>query len=181
MQVHGSAVGDGVEELSYELGVEVTDHRRLKGLSLHHEIGASAQVDRAQDQRLVHGKDKESVSLDALLVADSFPDRLTEHNARVFYGVVSVNVKVAFRFQRHVKQAVPCEGVHHMVKKSNAGRQLRFAAAVQAELHGDVGLPCLSVHLRDSLFHDLPPCISLYCTGINHDLKNEQRSNWRVP
>ena len=55
----------------------------------------------------------------------------TEDNAGILHRVVTVHLQIALHLAFQVKKAVPRKAVQHMVKKSDAGRQIRFSGAVQ--------------------------------------------------
>ena len=153
MKVHRSAVRDRIEELPDQLCVKIPYHGRIDRRSLHDKIWSAAQIDCAQDQCFIHRKDKKAIPSNTLLVTHSFFDRLSQHDAGVLYGVVTVHIQVAVRLELHIKQAMSGKSVHHMVEKTDPCGNLRFSAAIDAEIHGNIRLAGFPVDLRCSFIH----------------------------
>ena len=80
------------------------------------------------------------VAADASLVAHGLVYRLPQRDAHIFHGVMAVNVQITFGLDVQVNQAVACNLVQHMVKKTDAGVQTRHARAIQIDTHRDLGL-----------------------------------------
>ena len=80
-----------------------------------------------------------AVAANAFFVAHGFVHRLAEGDAHVFHRVVAVDVQVADGFDVQIDQAVAGDLVQHVVKKADAGAQIRHASAVQVDAGGDLG------------------------------------------
>ena len=140
MEVHGSGIGNRIEELFYELCVKFSYHWRVEICSVHDKIRSSAQVNSTEYQRFIHGKDRRSVSADPGLVADRFRDRLSQNNAGVLYKMVAVYFKIPFGIDFEIEHAVPCEGIKHVIKKTDPGADLSFSLAVELKPDPDLCL-----------------------------------------
>ena len=62
-----------------------------------------------------------AITANAFFVADSLRHRLSQSDAHVFHGVVSVDVQIAGGFDGQIDQAVARDLVEHVVKKTDAG------------------------------------------------------------
>ena len=129
MQVHTCTVGNGIEKLPDQLSIQPADHRNIKFV-IKIEIGTSAQIHCARNQRVIHRQQKISVTFNSFFVSDCLSDRLPEYDSRIFYGMMSVHKQISVHFYRQIKKSVPCKAVQHMVEKSDAGINIRAAGAV---------------------------------------------------
>lgn len=125
-------------EILDQLRVELADlgvaERRLE-----HEIISPAQIERARDKRLVHRQREVAVARDARFVAQGLLECLADRDARVFDGVVIIDMQVAIGFDREVERAVLGEERQHVVKEPNARFDLALAAAVEVERDANLG------------------------------------------
>ena len=72
--------------------------------------------------------------------------------------MMAVHMQIAFNLYGQIKQAMPCEALQHMVKKSDSRADVTFSGTVQIQGNSDIrlfgrsGYGCLaaSAHL---LFH----------------------------
>jgi len=71
-------------------------------------------------------------------IAQRLRDRLADDIAGVLGGVMKIDVKIALRIQLQVDQAVPRQLLQHVVKKSDPGRHLIGAAAVEIDGTADL-------------------------------------------
>ena len=117
-------------------------------MRVERQIRAAAQIERAQNQRLVHRKDPAAVADDPLLVTDGLRYRLAENDADVLDRVVVVDLKIAVAFYGQVEQAVPGESVQHVVEEPYARVDLRDSAPVQIQLDLDARLRGVSLNFR---------------------------------
>ena len=134
-----AVLGEGLEELAEQLGVEIADLVAAEG-DLPDEIGPAGDVDRAAGQRLVHRQVDVAIAGDAGAVAQRLAKRLAERDADILGGVVLVDVEVALRRDADVDQAVARELLQHVVEEADAGRDLGLARAVEGDGDDDVGL-----------------------------------------
>ena len=81
-----------------------------------------------------------AVTAQTPFVAHGLGHGLPKRDAHIFDRVVAVNVQVALALDVEVYQAMPGNLIEHMVKKTDAGRQLRLARAVKVELDDYFGL-----------------------------------------
>ena len=95
-------------------------------LTLIDERGAAARVDRHLGQALVHGHDGPAIAVDAALVAERLFERLAEHDADIFDGVVGINCRSPAALMVEIDQAMAGEQVEHVVEESDAGLDLRL-------------------------------------------------------
>ena len=97
---------EGREELRTELGVKIA-HLFRRDPELRIEARTAGDVQRAEDQRFVHGKKHAAVAPDALQVAQCLPKGAAEADADVLGGVVKVHIRVPDAAKLQVKAAVP--------------------------------------------------------------------------
>ena len=58
-----------------------------------------------------------------------------------------VDLHIAHRVNRQVKQAMTAKGVEHVIEKRHAGRDIAHAGSVQVELDDNIGLARLTGYL----------------------------------
>ncbi len=73
------------------------------------------------------------------LVAERLGDRLSQHDAGIFGGVVEIDVQVALGAQRNVDQGVARQLLQHVVEKADAGFDVVGAGAVEIDGRRDLG------------------------------------------
>src|SRR5690606_7687167 len=121
VQVHG--------EVRTEAAPEMLDH--FRGQTPHlfafqlphlaHQERAAAEVQRAADQRLIHGDQAAAVAVDAGLVAGRLLEGFADRDGDVFHAVVGVHVQVAAAVDGQIEQAVFAEQLQHVVQEADAG------------------------------------------------------------
>ncbi len=138
MQTHAAIASEGMEELFEQLGVHLAD---LVAREMHFpdQIGALAQIKARPRQRFVHRNMGVAEARDAGKIAERFSDRLTDHDAGIFDRVVHVDVQIARRLHIQIDAGMARQTVQHMVKKTDAGGNFGFAAAVEIKLDLDTG------------------------------------------
>ena len=139
MQRDAGVLGECLEELAEQLGVEAADLGARK-LHLPDEIWPARDIERGSRQRLVHGKVDRGVAADALALAQRPRNRLAERDAGILDRVVVVDVQVALRPDRHVDQRMARKLLQHVVEKADAGGDFEAAGAVEIDFHRDGGL-----------------------------------------
>ena len=92
MQGDAGMLGERLEELAHQLGVEAADFGGAEG-DIPDQEGTAGDVDGGARQRLVHGKVERSVADDAAPLAERLRQGLAERNAGVLDGVVIVDVR----------------------------------------------------------------------------------------
>ena len=129
---------EGLEELAHQFGVEGAD---LLGreLDAEHEKGAARNIERATAQRLVHWRIGMAITDDAAPLSQSLGHRLTKGNRRIFNRVMLVDVQVALDPAPDVDQRMAAELFDHVIEKSDPGRYVILAGAIEIDLDRDVG------------------------------------------
>ena len=94
MHVGARALGEAVEEVVDQLGLEIADAADLE-LQVDDGMDAAAEIDRRDAERLVHRHDEVAGAVDAAAVAERLRDRFAERDADVFDGVMLIDVEVA--------------------------------------------------------------------------------------
>ena len=120
---------EGIEELNGQLGIEAA-HALGRHGQLAVGLAATRNVHGSHHECLVHGNRCIGKACNARLVAQRLAKRLAQHNARILDGVVRVDLNVAYRMHRQIKQAMATKGVEHMVEKRYARRDIAHAASV---------------------------------------------------
>ena len=136
----------GIEELDGQLGIKAA-HALGRHGQLAIGLPAARDIHGGHHERLVHGNRRVGKARNARLVAQRLAKRLAQHNARVLDGVMCIDLNVAHRAHRQIKQTMTAKGVEHVVEKRHAGRDIAHAAPVQVELDDNVGLTRLAGHL----------------------------------
>ena len=102
------------------------------------ERGAAAEIDRDYGERFIHWHDEVAGAVDSPAVAERFREELAQHDARVFHGVVLIDVKIAHGFQLQIEAAVLGEELQHVIQEANAGRDFIAAFAFDFERAADL-------------------------------------------
>ena len=63
---------------------------------------------------------------------------MTQGDADIFNGVMSIDVQVTLGLDVQVNQAMACNLIEHVVKKTNARRQVGLTSAVQIDFDSDL-------------------------------------------
>ena len=133
VQVALAAIGERLEELVRQLGVEAADPLAGDAVDAPDEARSPREVDDRLRQRLVHRHGALAVATDAALVAERLRERVAEHEPDVLDDVVGVDLDVAARDELQIVEPVAREGVEHVREE----RQLRVdrprAGAVEIE------------------------------------------------
>src|SRR5580704_5348289 len=144
MHVGPGRLRKSLKKILSQLRLKVADPLRID-LSRDDAVWPSAQIDRRSRERFIHRHQEISRAKDAALVTDRFYDRFAERDASVFNGVVLIDVKVAFCFDREIERPVACHEIEHVIEKADAGRDTRRAASVEVETQFDVRLVGLAI------------------------------------
>ncbi len=134
-----AAVDEALPEFLGELRIERADplgHR----LHVVDEERAAGEVERHLHQRFVERNERVGEPAHAALVAERFAERVAEHDADVFDGVVQIDFEIAGRGDNQIEARVLAELLEHVVEERNAGRDLRGTRAVDHEVELDRGL-----------------------------------------
>src|ERR1700690_4149233 len=150
VEVCPQRVAERAAEFLHEDEVEIPDEH---GLRLHAvgEERAPAHVHHDTRQRFVHREEEESVPGDAQLVPQRLLEGLAKDKADILDRVVVVDVDVALRLDREVKEAVLREQRQHVVEEADPRRDLGHTGAVDGERYRNVRLGRLPGDSRYSL------------------------------
>src|SRR5205814_22740 len=85
------------------------------------ERGAPGEINGDLRQSFIHRDDGPAIAVDAALVADGLFDRLTQHDADIFDGVMRIDVKVPLGLDGEIDQAVARQQVEHVIEEADAG------------------------------------------------------------
>ena len=91
MQVHRSAIRYGIEKLSCHFGIHIAAAIRCK-LAVKHQIRTAGQIYRAQHQCFIHWQNAGAIALDSLFIANRLADGVTEDNAGIFDGMMTIHL-----------------------------------------------------------------------------------------
>ena len=117
-----------------------------------------ADIKAAEAKALVHGDKACAVPCNALHIAHSLLECHTKHNTCVLNGMMTVNIKVAFDRNVHIKATVNAKSSEHMVKKSYSRINIMNALSVKVKLNGYLGLLCISCYFGNA--HMIFPFVS---------------------
>jgi hypothetical protein len=94
-----------------------------------------------------------AVTPNAALISQGLQKGLTESDATVFYGVVSIDVEIPGTPQVQIANRVFGERAKHVVEEPDSGLHFGPALAINVELHPDGGLAGLPLNLGAPLGH----------------------------
>ena len=108
-------------------------------------------------QRLVHRDEGVAEPADALLVAESLPQRLPQHDRGVLDGVMRLDLDVALGAHGQVEAGVAAQRGQHVVVERHTGVDVDLAGAVEVEFDDDVGFLGAALDTRVAgAGHDAP-------------------------
>ncbi len=110
--------GERLEKILEEVGIERPAEAPPE-VRLELEIGTPAEVDGHDGQRLVHRIDEKPGAVDPRPVAEGEAEDPAEDQAAVLDEVVLVDPGVAAGGEAQVEQAVPGEGLEHVIEERN--------------------------------------------------------------
>ena len=94
------------EKLRYEFGVEIPHLVFGRKRHVEIEVRSAAEIQRAQHERLVHGKNAAAVAAYAALVAERLGKRLAQTYPYILRGMMEVHLHVAAAAERKIERAV---------------------------------------------------------------------------
>jgi histidinol-phosphate aminotransferase len=192
MHCDAGMVNEALEEFANEIDVEFAD-RAAHERYLEYQAGSAGKIDHHPGERLVERNIGMAVTAHAFLVRDRLRQSLTERDAHVFDGVVGIDMQIAFRLDLEVDHAVTRNLIQHVIEEADPRGQRRLAAAIQIELHPDLGFkgitldfgaahrfrthlrkrtrPMIPFRLESKPLSALPPCpMSRYWSDIAKSL-----------
>lgn len=144
VEVHASCVAEALEEVEEHFGRHVANLLACE-FGVVDEPWSSAEVESDLAQAVVH-RQAEPVAFDATFVAESLKDCFAESDGGIFYGVMFVDMKVAFDAYVEVGARVFAYLFEHVVEEAEACGYIAFACAVEIDADVDVGLFCCSLY-----------------------------------
>ena len=145
---HG-VIDKALEELVNEIEVELAHHGSLPD-TIEEQAGPAREVDHHSRERLIEWHEEVTVTNDALLGANGFGKCLAQRNAKVFHGVVGIDLKVALCSHHEVHQAMPSNLIEHVIQERNARIQLALAGAIEVHADKDLGFRSIALDFSDS-------------------------------
>lgn len=150
MQGHGSMVDEAVEELAKQVDIEVAD----AGARIFDTILKSRPPGKVYDdarQGFIERHIAVTVAAYAFFVADGLGKCLTQGDADVFHRVVGIDMQIALGDDIQIDQTMARHLIKHVLKKRHASIETRFTAAIQIDLHRNLGFQCITANF--SLAH----------------------------
>jgi hypothetical protein len=140
----------------HQLRLQIT-HEPDANLRIHGSGSSSAKVDGGQAQGLIHWHQKISRPQNSPLRPERFIEQLPEHDAYILYGVVLIHFEIALNLELKIKAAMMGEKFDHMIEKTDPGRDLVPAVAIDNQDSIDVSFfgsasKCGSSHGAATLF-----------------------------
>ena len=165
--MHGDTrmIDESLEELADQIDIEIADARSHK-IDIEFQSGATRQINDYARQGLVQRDIGMAVTRQPLLVAERLRQCLAERDTDILDRVVCINVQVTARIDLQVDQAMTGDLIQHVVKETDACRQLRLAGTLQVELDADLGFQRGAVNVGGALYrsHDgVCPCFANGC------------------
>src|SRR6516225_6031818 len=151
MDIRACCLGEALEEILDQFGLELPDGPRSE-VRLDDAKRAAAKIDGCGGQCFVHGHQEISCAENAALRSERGVDRFTEGDADVLDGVVLVNLEIAGGLETQIEAAVARDEIQHVIEETNSRRDVRLAAAIEAEAQIDLRLfgvalnVCISEH-----------------------------------
>ena len=112
-----------MEPMFDQLRIPFTQTRRAK-FCLENKPRPPRNIERTARQRFIHRRIGMAIARNALFIAQRLQHSLANGNARIFSGVVLVDMQIADCFDLQVNQRMARELLQHMVQKANARRDL---------------------------------------------------------
>jgi hypothetical protein len=61
-----------------------------------------------------------AIPINAFFVVQRFVKRLAQSNTDIFYGMVRIDMQIAYRFNFQVNQSMPRDLIQHVLQKGDA-------------------------------------------------------------
>jgi hypothetical protein len=121
-------------------------------------IGAVHEIQRDLDHGIVHDDRGGGHPLDGPAV-HGLDHGLADGDGRILDEVVVV---VPSRLHGDVERGVPRQSLYHVLKELDVALDVELARAVDAQLHGDIGLARLALHLCGPACHSTRTRVRAY-------------------
>ena len=128
MDVGARSPGEAFKEVVDEFSLQVA-HQPLAYFGIDNAGCAPAEIDCREAEGFIHGHDKISGTENSALIAERLRKGLPQADSHIFHGMMLIDVEVALCGKIEVESAVVREKLEHVIKKSNAGRNLVAAAS----------------------------------------------------
>lgn len=115
-----------------------------------------AEIGNDSNQCLVHRQQATPIPVDTRLVAKGSVEGLAEADTDIFYGMVVVNLDVAFGSNGQIEEPMDRKQRQHMIEKRHTGIDRRLSLAIKGQYQMDICFSGLSVNREGScivLFH----------------------------
>jgi hypothetical protein len=143
VDIGARAAREALEEIAYQLGLQVSYMRRAD-FGIDDRGRAAAEIDCRQTESFIHGHDKVASPQNPTAVSQRTVKHLAKRNPEVFDCVVLVHVQVACRGDFQIEAAMPREKFQHVIKKTDPSRNLVFASTLNGERDANVSFRSLA-------------------------------------
>jgi len=143
VQVGSGMVDESTEKVFDKFGLQIAYEADFDAVLIY-ESRASAEIDRDDSQRFIHGKHEISGAVDAFAIAKGLGEQLADHNAGVFDGVVLIDIEIAFGGELEVEAAVFGEELQHVIEEADACSDFLAAAAFNSQFAADLSFLCVA-------------------------------------
>ena len=102
VKVHAQLIGKSRKKLVRQIGIEVADPSRAD-FHIVRQIRPAAQVDYDFGQRFIQRTARLAEATDAVLVTETFFERLSQRETDIFYGVMIVDFDISLGLQLEIE------------------------------------------------------------------------------
>jgi uncharacterized protein len=153
-----------VEPVFDQLRIPFAETRHIER-DLPNEIGPPRDVERAAGKCFIHWRISRAVPHNAALLAERLQNGFPNGDARVFGGVVLINVQIAHRLDRKINQRMARQLFEHVIKEPDAGRDRILSRAIEIDL--DIDRRFVRLAVDRACAHDEAPIARLQA-GATH-------------
>jgi hypothetical protein len=139
MNICTRAAGKALEEIVYQLHLQISDTRRTN-FGIDNRRSAPTEINRGKTERFVHRHDKVTGAQNTAAISESLVKDLAQSDADVFHRVVLIHIQVADRGEFQIESAMPRKQFHHVVEKTDSGGDFIFAATFDGERNPNLRL-----------------------------------------
>ena len=107
-----------------------------------------------------------SIPLDSFFISQCFCNGLPQHDSGILDRVVAVYLQISGNFDSQIKKSMSCKAGKHMVKETDASRNVSLSCSVQIQCHLDLCLFCHTTAGCNSALHLLVLLFKTYMDRI---------------
>ena len=149
MDVRSRTACKTLEEIRHQLALKISNEASAD-LRVDSERGTTTEVDGGDGESLIHGHQEVSRTQDPSLIAQCAIKGFTQRYTYIFNRMVLVHIEITVALEAQIEGTVPREKLQHVVKETNAGRNLVLSSTFDGELDCNPGFGRIALKSRSA-------------------------------